>query len=29
MAMGIWNIFALLIPVIVIAIGFTYLSKMK
>lgn len=29
MAMGVWNIFALLIPAIVIAIGFTYLSKMK
>lgn len=29
MAMGIWNIFALLIPAIVIAIGFTYLSRMK
>jgi hypothetical protein len=26
---GVWNIFGLLIPAIVIAIGFTYLSKMK
>jgi hypothetical protein len=29
MAMGVWNIFALLIPAIVIVIGFMYLSKMK
>jgi hypothetical protein len=29
MAMGVWNIFGLLIPAIVIAIGFTYLSRMK
>lgn len=29
MAMGVWNIFALLLPAIVIAIGFTYLSRMK
>ena len=29
MAMGVWSIFALLIPAIVIAIGFTYLSRMK
>ena len=29
MAMGVWNIFALLIPAIVNAIGFTYLSRMK
>jgi hypothetical protein len=29
MTMGIWNIFALVIPAIVIAIGFIYLSKMK
>jgi hypothetical protein len=28
-SMGVWNIFGLLIPAIVIAIGFTYLSKMK
>jgi hypothetical protein len=28
-SMGVWNIFALLLPAIVIAIGFTYLSKMK
>ena len=28
-AMGVWNIFGLLIPAIVIAIGFTYLSRMK
>jgi hypothetical protein len=29
MAMGVWNIFALVIPAIVIAIAFAYLSKMK
>jgi hypothetical protein len=29
MAMGVWNVFGLLIPAIVIAIGFTYLSRMK
>jgi hypothetical protein len=29
MAMGAWNIFALLIPAIVIVIGFMYLSRMK
>ena len=29
LAMGIWNVFALLIPGIVIAIGFTHLSKMR
>jgi hypothetical protein len=29
MAMGVWNIFGLLIPAIVIALGFTYLSRMK
>lgn len=29
MAMGVWTFFALLIPAIIIAIGFTYLSKMK
>ena len=29
MAMGAWNIVALLIPAIVIVIGFMYLSKMK
>jgi hypothetical protein len=28
-AMGVWNIFGLLIPAIVIAIGLTYLSRMK
>ena len=28
-SMGVWSIFALLIPAIVLAIGFTYLSKMK
>jgi hypothetical protein len=28
-SMGVWNIFALIIPTVVIAIGFTYLSKMK
>jgi hypothetical protein len=28
-SMGAWNIFALVIPAIVIAIGFAYLSKMK
>jgi hypothetical protein len=28
-AMGVWSVFALLIPAIVIAIGFTYLSRMK
>ena len=29
LAMGVWSILALLIPGIVIAIGFTYLSKMR
>jgi len=29
MAMGVWTILALLIPAVVIAIGFAYLSKMK
>jgi hypothetical protein len=29
MAMGVWTIFALLIPAIVIAIGFAYISKMR
>jgi uncharacterized membrane protein len=29
MAMGAWNILALLIPAIVIVIGFMYLPKMK
>ncbi len=28
-SMGLWNPFALLIPVIVVAIGFAYLSKMN
>lgn len=29
LAMGVWNVLALLIPGIVIAIGFTHLSKMR
>ena len=29
LVMGVWNVFALLIPGIVIAIGFTHLSKMR
>ncbi|MEY2498614.1 MAG: hypothetical protein QOD12_2170 [Verrucomicrobiota bacterium] len=29
MAMGVWNIFALVIPAIVIAIAFAYISKMR
>ena len=29
LAMGAWNVFALLIPCIVIAIGFTHSSKMR
>ena len=29
MAMGVWTIFALVIPAIVIAIGFAYISKMR
>jgi hypothetical protein len=29
MAMGVWTILALIIPAVVIAIGFAYLSKMK
>jgi hypothetical protein len=28
-SMGVWSIFALVIPAIVIAIGFAYLSRMK
>ena len=29
LAMGVWNIFALILPGIVIAISFSYLSRMK
>jgi hypothetical protein len=29
LAMGVWNILALIIPAIVVAIGFAYVSRMR